>query len=73
MALQQHEKEHIDGILKTNDFDHAFAHFSQFEKVGDEFFHQLRIEFLAARNRLLHYIGRKEELSDNIAPELHAD
>lgn len=52
------------GVLATIEnegFDYAFAHYSDFEEVKDEQFHQIRKEFLRSRKALIDYVGVDED------------
>lgn len=50
----------VIATIENEGFDYAFAHYSDFEEIGDEKFHQIRKEYLKIRQELMDYIGMEE-------------
>lgn len=50
------EKNYVRATVENEGFDYAFVHYSDFEDIKDEKFHELRKNFLEAREKLAEYI-----------------
>lgn len=55
--LSNEEFNTIDGCVDNEGFDYTFKHYSEFPEIKDKKFHNLRREYLAARDALAEYIG----------------
>jgi hypothetical protein len=53
--LSTEEKELINGVVDGEGFDYGFAHYTDFPEIDDKEFHELRNEYLEARQNLLDY------------------
>lgn len=51
------ERNYVLAVVENEGFDYAFNHYSDFEEIKDEEFHQLRKNFLEARQKLAQFIG----------------
>ncbi len=60
--MNEDEKREIEGIVGVEGFDYAFVHYSSFDNIKDEKFHELRKAFVKAREQLSDYIDLDEEL-----------
>jgi len=56
-VLSNEEFELVDGCIDNEGFDYTFVHYSEFDQIEDKEFHQLRLNYLAARDALAEYIG----------------
>lgn len=53
------EKEMVLCIIEDEGFDYTFDCYSNFREIKDEKFHQLRKDYLKARNEFEKYIVNK--------------
>jgi len=53
--MKKLEREYIQSIVENEGFDYAFRHYSDFQKIKDETFHQLREAYVKAANELAEY------------------
>ena len=51
------ERNYVETIIDNEGFDYAFRHYTDFSKVTDETFHELRKAYVAAAKKLADYIG----------------
>lgn len=51
------ERKYVLSTVDNEGFDYAFVHYSDFEDIEDKEFHELRKNFLEAREKLANYIG----------------
>jgi hypothetical protein len=51
------ELKRIQERIDQEDFHYAFHHYSSFEEVKDEEFHQLREAYIRATQQLADYLG----------------
>lgn len=54
------QKEYIMAIVECEGFDYAFCHYSNFEEVVDEEFHEARKAYTEAANKLKKIIDLDE-------------
>jgi len=65
--VTEEEKENIEALqyrMKEEGFHYCFVHYSRFEEIKDEKFHQLRLKYLEAAKNLEEYInsmGQEDE------------
>ncbi len=45
--------------IEKEGFDYAFEGYSDFEEVEDQYFHELRLNYLKSRKELSDYMGIK--------------
>lgn len=57
--MTEDEKHYVQECIENEDFDYAFKYYSDFNKIKDNEFHKLRIEYLEARKALTEYIGEE--------------
>lgn len=55
MKAQDLDKVRED--IEAEGFDYAFTGYSDYDEIQDGEFHRLREEFLAARKKLVEYLG----------------
>ena len=55
-TMKQSDAESVMAVIHAEGFDSAFLHYSTYKDIHDIRFHQLRKEYLAARNELMDYI-----------------
>jgi hypothetical protein len=58
--MTQDDKDYLVSRVETDGFDYTFIHYSSFEDINDEKFHELREAFLKSREELRKYIGCRE-------------
>lgn len=56
-TMQNDELETVRNTVDEDGFDYAFLHYSNFEYVTDQKFHQLRQAYIEAHRALAKYIG----------------
>lgn len=57
--MKNKEKKYIESVIENEGFDYAFMHYSDFDEISDEKFHELRKAYLAASAKLHEYVGIK--------------
>jgi hypothetical protein len=57
MPLSKSDKEHIQECCEAEGFSYAFIHWSDFKKVKDPKFHELRLAYVEAAKALGKYVG----------------
>lgn len=55
--MDTHQKQAVLDIVDNEGFDYAFVHYTDFNDVENERFHELRKNFLKAREELAKFIG----------------
>lgn len=55
--MSKPNKEYVKRIIEKESFDYAFEGYSNFDEVEDSLFHDLRLNYLTARNELSNYLG----------------
>lgn len=58
--MKKSDKEEIAGIIDNEGFDYAFRHYSSFEEFEDKKFHELRLKYCEAAEKLGKYLGLEE-------------
>lgn len=56
VVMKKRERTHVQDVVDKEGFEYAFLHSSDFEKVKDEKFHELRKAYLAASKALYDYV-----------------
>lgn len=51
------EFESVRDTVDNEGFDYAFRHYSNFNEISDERFHELREKYVEAANLLAQYLG----------------
>ena len=61
MSLEDYDNDmqYVEGKIRNEGFDYAFVHYSRYEDIKDEKFHELRKKFLEARKELNDYVMTK--------------
>lgn len=57
--MSEEDKEYVQITVNNEGFDYAFYGYSNYNKIEDEKFHELRNKYLDARQELEKYINRK--------------
>ena len=55
--MKKIDREYIEATIDNEGFDYAFRHYSDFPKIIDEKFHELRKAYKKAAQDLADYIG----------------
>ncbi len=55
--MSDQHKKYLEIEFESEGFDYALSSYSSFEEVKDPIFHDLRLNYLQARNSLTDYIG----------------
>ena len=58
--MTKKDKKNLNAAVENEGFDYAFAHYSAFDEIKDEKFHELRKAYLDARQALADYAGLTE-------------
>lgn len=53
--------EYLISKMKNEGFHYCFKHYSNFEEIDDDKFHELREKYLKSADELEHYINSKYE------------
>lgn len=54
--MKKRERTHVQDVVDKVGFEHAFLHYSEFERVKDGQFHELRKAYVAASKALYDYV-----------------
>lgn len=52
--------EYVQYKMEEEGFDYCFKHYSNFQDIKDEEFHKLRLEYLAASEKLEKYVKKQK-------------
>lgn len=66
-GLNKKDRRYVSDIVENEGFDYAFRHYSNFEKIKDKKFHELREKYINAGNELEEYcdLDFEEELDED--------
>lgn len=56
IIMIQKEKNKVQEIIDNEGFDYTFDGYSSFKEIDDETFHQLRLNYLKAKEELENYL-----------------
>lgn len=51
------EKETLIDTINCEGFDYCFTHYSSWQEIKDKKFHELRLAYVEAREKLIEYTG----------------
>lgn len=54
--------EYLNAKMRDEGFDYCFRHYSSFEEIKDEKFHELRLKYIQAAEELEKYVEIQHEL-----------
>jgi len=55
--MTKKQREYVRDTIENEGFDYAFRHYSDYEEIKDEKFHELRKAYEQAAKELEDYIG----------------
>lgn len=58
--MNQTERNYVKDCVEQEGFDYAFRHYSTFDSVKDQTFHNLRQAYIGAAMALMNYVGIEE-------------
>lgn len=53
--MKKKDREYVQACVENEGLDYAFRHYSDFEKIEDEKFHELRKAYVKAAEELVEY------------------
>ncbi len=64
--IKENTFEYVHYTMHHEGFDYAFCNYSQFKKIKDKRFHELRKAYIAAQEELEEYVLSKSELDEDL-------
>ena len=62
---------YLNAKMRDEGFDYCFRHYSSFQEIKDEKFHELRLKYIQIAEELEEYVGSKiNQIQDEIHEEL---
>jgi len=59
--MTKKDAKYVRATIDDEGFEYTFLHYSDFDEIKDDKFHELRKAFLKAQKELDEYIGYKDE------------
>jgi len=56
---------YLNAKMRDEGFDYCFRHYSSFEEIKDEKFHELRLNYIQIAEELENYVETQYELKQN--------
>jgi len=56
---------YLNAKMRDEGFDYCFRHYSSFEEIKDEKFHELRLRYIQIAEELENYVETQYELKQN--------
>jgi len=56
---------YLNAKMRDEGFDYCFRHYSSFEEIKDEKFHELRLKYIEIAEELENYVETQYELKQN--------
>ena len=56
---------YLNAKMRDEGFDYCFRHYSSFEEIKDEKFHELRLKYIQIAEELENYVETQYELKQN--------
>jgi len=64
--IKENTFEYVHYTMHHEGFDYAFCNYSQFKKVKDKKFHELRKAYIEAQEKLEEYVLSKSNLDEDL-------
>ena len=59
------ELTYLNAKMRDEGFDYCFRHYSSFEEIKDEKFHELRLKYIQIAEELENYVNTQYELKQD--------